>query len=111
MYDVARLAGVSQPTVSRVLNQVDTTIAVSDETREKVLAAMKELGYRPNVIARSLRTQHVRMVGLLIADISNSFYHPIARVRRTVFNGTNLIERVFGLNGFRHSCWCDALSS
>ena len=79
MRDVARLAGVSQPTVSRVLNQTDTTIAVSDETREKVLAAMKELGYRPNAIARSLRTQQVRMIGLMIADISNSFFHPIAR--------------------------------
>jgi len=79
MRDVARLAGVSQPTVSRVLNQTDTTIAVSDETRERVRAAMKELGYRPNAIARSLRNQQVRIIGLMIADISNSFYHPIAR--------------------------------
>ena len=84
MYDVARLAGVSQPTVSRVLNQTDTAISVSDETREKVLAAMKVLGYRPNAIARSLRTQHVRMIGLLISDISNSFYHPIARAVQDV---------------------------
>jgi len=56
MKDVARLAGVSQPTVSRVLNNTSTPIAVSEATREKVLKAVAELGYRPNMTARSLRT-------------------------------------------------------
>lgn len=84
MYDVARLAGVSQPTVSRVLNQNDTTVQISDETRQRVLAAIDELGYRPNVLARSLRTQRTQMVALLIADISNGFYHPIARAIQDV---------------------------
>lgn len=79
MRDVARLAGVSQPTVSRVLNQKDTDITISDETISKVMAAIKELGYRPNVLARSLRTQKTQMVALMLADITNSFYHPIAR--------------------------------
>ncbi|RPI97077.1 MAG: LacI family transcriptional regulator, partial [Chloroflexi bacterium] len=45
----------------------------------KVLAAVKELRYRPNMTARSLRTQQSQMIALLIADISNGFYHPIAR--------------------------------
>ncbi len=79
MYDVARLAGVSQPTVSRVLNDNDTMVQISDDTRQRVLAAVETLGYRPNVVARSLRTQRTMTVAMLIADISNSFYHPMAR--------------------------------
>lgn len=80
MLDVARLAGVSQPTVSRVLNDTPSAIPVSEETRQKVLAAVKELRYRPNMTARSLRTQHTQMIALMLADISNGFYHPIAHV-------------------------------
>src|SRR5690606_9797010 len=79
MRDVARLAGVSQPTVFRVLNQTDTTISISAETREKVMAAIEELGYRPNMYARNLRTQQTKMIAVLIADITNSFYPHIAR--------------------------------
>jgi LacI family transcriptional regulator len=84
MYDVARLAGVSQPTVSRVLSQAETSIPVSDETRARVLAAVQELGYRPNAIAQSLRTQRTQMIALLIADISNGFYHVMARAVQDV---------------------------
>lgn len=79
MYDVAKRAGVSQPTVSRVLNQNDTSVPISDETRQRVLEAVEALGYRPNVVARSLRTQRTQMIALLIADISNGFYHPLVR--------------------------------
>lgn len=79
MRDVAKLAGVSQPTVSRVLNRKDTTIAISDETIEKVMAAVEQLSYTPNLMARGLRTQQTQMISVMIADISNSFYHPIAR--------------------------------
>lgn len=84
MRDVARLAGVSQPTVSRVLNNTPSTIPVSKETRQKVLEAVKKLGYRPNMTARSLRTQQTQMIALLIADISNAFYHPIARTIQVI---------------------------
>lgn len=84
MRDVARLAGVSQPTVSRVLNNSPTAIPVSEETRQRVLAAVKALGYRPNMTARSLRTQRTQMIALMIADISNAFYHPIARTVQDV---------------------------
>ena len=79
MRDVAKLAGVSQPTVSRVLNQNDTSIPISDETRERVQAAITKLGYRPNFVARSLRTQRTQTIALLIADLSNGFYHPMER--------------------------------
>ncbi len=77
MRDVAELAGVSQPTVSRVLNQSNSTISISDETRTRVMAAVAELNYHPNVLARSLRTQKTQMIAVMVAHISNSFYHPI----------------------------------
>lgn len=79
MRDVAEMAGVSQPTVSRVLNQNDTSISISDETRQRVQAAIAKLGYRPNFVARSLRTQRTQTIALLIADLSNGFYHPMER--------------------------------
>ncbi|MBL8132201.1 MAG: LacI family DNA-binding transcriptional regulator [Anaerolineae bacterium] len=84
MYDVAKLAGVSQPTVSRVLNDNDTSVQISDETRQRVLAAVAELGYRPNILARSLRTQKTQTLALMIADLSNAFYHRIARAVQDV---------------------------
>ncbi len=79
MRDVAELAGVSQPTVSRVLNKKKTSVSISEETRVKVLAAADELNYHPNMLARGLRTQKTQMIAIMIADISNNFYHPIVR--------------------------------
>ena len=84
MYDVAKLAQVSQPTVSRVLNANESAVQISEETRIRVLAAVEELGYHPNVLARSLRTQRTQTIALMIADISNSFYHPIARAAQDI---------------------------
>jgi DNA-binding LacI/PurR family transcriptional regulator len=79
MRDVARLANVSQSTVSRVLNRTASPIPVGDETRQRILGAIDELGYHPNAHARSLRGQKTRMIAMMIADISNSFYHPMVR--------------------------------
>ncbi|MBN1285402.1 MAG: LacI family DNA-binding transcriptional regulator [Anaerolineae bacterium] len=84
MYDVAKLAGVSQPTVSRVLNNSETAVQISAETKQRVLDAIEELGYRPNILARRLRTQRTQTVALLIADLSNAFYHPLARAIQDV---------------------------
>jgi DNA-binding LacI/PurR family transcriptional regulator len=84
MYDVAKRAGVSQPTVSRVLNHNDTSVPISHETRQRVLDAVEALGYHPNAVARSLRTQRTQTIGLLIADISNGFYHPLVRAIQDV---------------------------
>ncbi|MAU12732.1 MAG: hypothetical protein CL607_23115 [Anaerolineaceae bacterium] len=89
MRDVAKLAGVSQPTVSRVLNQSNTAISISEETRIKVMAAVEQLNYRPNVLARGLRTQQTQMIAVMIADISNSFFHPIARAIQDVARERN----------------------
>ena len=70
-WDVARLAGVSQSTVSRVFLP---NANVSAEKRERVLAAADELGYKPNALARSLITQETNLIGVVIADINSLFY-------------------------------------
>jgi DNA-binding LacI/PurR family transcriptional regulator len=90
MRDVARLAGVSQSTVSRVLNETMTSpVPISEETKQRVLNVVEELGYHPNMIARSLRTQRTQMIAVMIGDISNAFYHPIVRaVQDVALHGT-----------------------
>ncbi|MCM8710677.1 LacI family transcriptional regulator [Clostridium sp. SYSU_GA19001] len=81
--DVAKEAGVSIATVSRVLNDVDV---VNEETKKKVQEAIKKLGYRPNIVARSLKTQKSRTIGIIIPDISNQFYPEIVRGAEDVAN-------------------------
>lgn len=68
--DVARKAGVSMKTVSRVVNGEPN---VRPTTREKVLEAVKALNYRPNVFARSLAGNRSYLVGLLYGDVSSSY--------------------------------------
>jgi DNA-binding LacI/PurR family transcriptional regulator len=69
--DVARRAGVSQSAVSRVFTP---GASASKETVEKVRRAAAELGYRPNVLARSLITGRSRIIGLVVAYLENQFY-------------------------------------
>lgn len=69
--DVAKLAGVGVGTVSRVLNNNGY---VSDETREKIIEAMKELNYTPNELARNLFHQKTGIVAVLVPSISNPFF-------------------------------------
>jgi DNA-binding LacI/PurR family transcriptional regulator len=68
MLDVARLAGVSGQTVSRVSNGHDN---VEPATRERVLAAMRELGYRPNRAARALRSGQFRSIAVIVFELSS----------------------------------------
>ena len=63
MSDVAKTAGVTSMTVSRVVNQ---TGYVSEETRERVMRAVKELNYRPNGLARGLKRQRTDTIGLVL---------------------------------------------
>lgn len=84
MHDVAKLAGVSQSTVSRVLNETDSHVPISDTTKQRIIEAIEKLGYQPNMIARSLRTQRTQMIAVMIGDISNAFYHPIVRAIQDV---------------------------
>ncbi|KOU46423.1 MULTISPECIES: LacI family DNA-binding transcriptional regulator [Streptomyces] len=74
--DVAAEAGVSVATVSRVLNGHPS---VSQEARTRVLAAVEALGYRPNAVARSLRTAQTRTLGLVISDVLNPYFTELAR--------------------------------
>ena len=78
IYDIAKRAGVSVATVSRVLNGVDHP--VKEETRKKIIDAAGELGYRPNKIAKSLAHRRTYTVALLIPSITNNFYTEIAEV-------------------------------
>ncbi|MGM7724279.1 LacI family DNA-binding transcriptional regulator [Metabacillus sp. Hm71] len=70
-YDVARKAKVSQSTVSRVLNHYPY---IKEETRRKVLTAIKELNFTRDEIARSLAEKKTRTIGLIVGDITNPFY-------------------------------------
>lgn len=74
--DVAKLAGVSAMTVSRVINNTGYT---SREARERVGAAVAELGYVPNALARQLRSKRTKTIALVLSDISNPFFTTIAR--------------------------------
>lgn len=75
--DVARAAGVSKSTVSNVIRGAGKT---SPETRERVLAAIADVGYRPNAIARSLVRQRTTTVGILVGDLANPFYSELAKL-------------------------------
>jgi DNA-binding LacI/PurR family transcriptional regulator len=72
--DIAKLANVSQSTVSRVFTP---GASVSKETKERVLKIAKENNYRPNALARGLIKNKTNMVGLAMKDIQNPFYHEV----------------------------------
>jgi LacI family transcriptional regulator len=76
IYDVAREAGVSMATVSRVMNGNPN---VKPATRQKVLNAMEMLEYRPNAVARGLASKKTTTVGVIIPDISRTFFAELAR--------------------------------
>jgi LacI family transcriptional regulator len=85
MKDIARDLGVSVITISKVLrNHPD----VGDETRERVLARVKELDYRPNLAARSLVTGRTYLVGLVVPDLLHPFFAEIAKSLSDVLRGS-----------------------
>ncbi|MBC7217708.1 MAG: LacI family DNA-binding transcriptional regulator [Candidatus Caldatribacterium sp.] len=88
--DVAKLAGVSISTVSRVINRRGKT---SKETEERVWKAVEALQYRPNLLARSLRNQKTKLLGLLVPDIDSPFFARLAKyVEEAAYQkGYNLI--------------------
>jgi len=75
--DIAKLAGVSPSTVSRIINNKDGMI--SEATRQRVLKIIDEVGYIPNTFARSLVTQQSRMLGMIIPDILNPYFTELAK--------------------------------
>ena len=72
--DVAEAAGVSQATVSLVLNGASGNIRVSGVTRERVLAAAAALGYAPNHAARSLRRRSTNVIALILPALDNPYH-------------------------------------
>lgn len=76
IHDVAKKAGVASITVSRVINNSGY---VSDKVREKVNTAITELGYVPNVLARSLKSKRTNTLALVFTDITNPFFNILAR--------------------------------
>jgi DNA-binding LacI/PurR family transcriptional regulator len=77
--DVARRSGVSVTTVSRILNSRPTGMPIREETRERILAVARELGYQPNLLARALRSSRSWMLGVIARDISDPFHVQILR--------------------------------
>jgi LacI family transcriptional regulator len=76
IHDVAKKAGVAPITVSRVINDSGY---VSEAMRERVDAAIEELGYVPNVLARSLKSKRTNTIALIFTDITNPFFNILAR--------------------------------
>ena len=76
IYDVAKQAGVSVATVSAVIND---SAYVSPQLKRRVTAAINELGYQPNLVARSLAKQRSHMLGMLVPDIVNPFWPEVVR--------------------------------
>lgn len=82
--DVAREAGVSVMTVSRVMNNKEH---IAEETRRRVLSVADRLGYRPNQYARSLVTHKTDFVGMVVPDIGNPFFGDLVRAAEKVARG------------------------
>lgn len=76
-HDVARMAGVSQSTVSRVLSNSNLVRAA---TRDRVLKAAEQVGYQPNAMARAMRTRRTNSIGIVVSRINNPFYPQIVQL-------------------------------
>ena len=73
LMDVARASGFSPSTVSLVLNEAPLARYIPDKTKRKILDAVERLGYRPDIFARSLRSQRSQMIGVLVIDLADPF--------------------------------------
>lgn len=78
--DVARQAGVSESTVSRVLSEAETAVSISQETRQRVLAAAEALSYQPHPFARALRGKGTNLLGLIVREIDDPFFAQLIEV-------------------------------
>ncbi|WAA09268.1 LacI family DNA-binding transcriptional regulator [Fervidibacillus albus] len=90
--DVAKLAGVSVATVSRVLNNQGY---VHEDTRKKVERAIHELNYKPNAVARSLYKKTSKSIGLIIPDITNPFFPQLVRAVEETMNRSGYTVLLF----------------
>jgi DNA-binding LacI/PurR family transcriptional regulator len=74
MRDIALASGVSQSTVSRVLNDAPTRVPIAEATRARVVEAARKIGYRPNPLARGLRGSATMLIGAIMRDFSDPFF-------------------------------------
>ena len=82
--DVAKKAGVSPTTVSRVINNYGY---LSEKTKNKVYQAIQELNYRPNSLARSLQGKQTNLIGVIVPDITNPFFAElVSSIEKELFN-------------------------
>lgn len=81
--DIAKALGVSVTTVSFILNDKAKEKRISESLTKRVLDYVKKVGYKPNELAKSLRTGKTKIIGLIIEDISNPFFGNIARLIET----------------------------
>jgi len=112
MNEVAKKAGVSVATVSRVLNN---STSVNDATRAKIAKAIKELNYQPNRVAKRLRSKSLsgNLIGVLIPDIQNPFYVDVLRGIEDVASSKNyaLIMCNFGQDKEKERMYLEILQS
>jgi DNA-binding LacI/PurR family transcriptional regulator len=119
MRDIAAVAGVSQSTVSRVLNDAQTSVPIAAETRERVIRAARELGYRPNPLARGLRGASTNLIGAIVRDFSDPFFAGAieALAVEAMGRGYNVVlghihgrlEEALGLTSVLETRHCDAI--
>lgn len=82
--DIAKMAGVSATTVSRVINNYGS---LSEKTKTKVFAAMKELNYQPNSLARSLKGKKTQLIGVILPGVGNPFFgQMVEEIENQLFN-------------------------
>ena len=98
--DVARAAGVSKSTVSNVLREAPE---VAEATRGRVLAAIAEVGYRPNALARNLVRQRTTTAGIVVGDLANPFYSELAKLAEQRLSGAGLATMICNTDGVRRN--------
>ena len=119
MRDVARLTGVSQSTVSRVLSGAASSVPIAAETRQRVQDAAGRLGYRPNPLARALRGAKTMLLGVIVREITDPFLAvAVEAISREARNrGYNVVlgtahsraEEAIALRAVLETRHCDAL--
>jgi DNA-binding LacI/PurR family transcriptional regulator len=118
MRDIALAAGVSPSTVSRVLNDAPSKIPITADTRARVTAAAKRLGYRPNPLARGLRGAATMLIGAIMRDFSDPFFADAieALALEATSHGYNIVvggqgrgQEGLALNTVLETRHCDAL--
>jgi DNA-binding LacI/PurR family transcriptional regulator len=119
MQDIARAAGVSQSTVSRILNDAVTTVPIAAVTRQRVLDVANRLGYRPNPLARGLRGAKTMLLGIIVREISDPFFAPAVEAVSTSARERNynvvlgsahgLADEAIELHGVLETRHCDGI--